>query len=95
VIEAPCIGLAGDCRELYPNGRPDYLLVLGTKLGEASCLWDRELLPNLQILHVDLEACFGAAYPTFPTLGIQADIGAFLAGVEARLVAAASERRVA
>jgi acetolactate synthase-1/2/3 large subunit len=59
--------------------RPDYLLVLGSRLGEMTSMWDRNLLPAKGIVHVDLEAdTFGAAYPEARTLGIECDVGTFL-----------------
>lgn len=87
VLDAPCIGLGGT-RDYYPRGRPERLLVLGSRLGEAACGWDAELLPEREILHVDLDpSCFGASFD-FPTYGVQAEVllflRALLTGLEAR-----------
>ncbi|MBN1607124.1 MAG: thiamine pyrophosphate-binding protein [Polyangiaceae bacterium] len=59
--------------------RPKHLLVLGTRLGEMTSFWDERLVPSNGFIHVDLEAdVFGTAFPGVPTLGIQAEVGAFL-----------------
>ena len=59
--------------------KPDWVLVLGTRLGEATSFWDRDLLPNKGFLHVDLDPTVpGTAYPDFPTDAFHADIGLFL-----------------
>jgi thiamine pyrophosphate-dependent acetolactate synthase large subunit-like protein len=57
------------------------LLVLGSRLGEASCNWDAELLPERELVHVDLDPrCFGASFD-FPTYGVQAEVLLFLRGL--------------
>jgi acetolactate synthase-1/2/3 large subunit len=74
-------GLGGHARvsEHLLRKRPTRALVLGSRLGEMSSFWLPELAPPEGFIHVDLEAdAFGAAYPDVPTLGIQAEIGAFL-----------------
>ncbi len=59
--------------------KPDWVLVLGTRLGEATSFWDRDLLPNQGFLHVDLDPSVpGTAYPDFPTEAIHSEIGLFL-----------------
>ena len=59
--------------------KPDWVLVLGSRLGEATSFWDRDLLPRQGFLHVDLDASVpGTAYPDFPTQAVHADIGSFL-----------------
>ncbi len=35
--------------------KPEWVLVLGTRLGEATSFWDRDLLPHQGFLHVDLD----------------------------------------
>jgi acetolactate synthase-1/2/3 large subunit len=60
--------------------KPQWVLVLGTRLGEATSFWDRDLLPHEGFLHVDLDPSVpGTAYPDFPTQSIHAEIGRFLA----------------
>lgn len=59
--------------------RPARALVLGTRLSEMTSFWSPALLPSEGLVHVDLDdSVFGAAYPHAPTLGIQAELGAFL-----------------
>ncbi len=59
--------------------RPRRVLVLGTRLGEATSFWDRDLLPQEGFLHVDIDPEVpGTAYPDVETIGVQAEIGRFL-----------------
>ena len=59
--------------------RPRHVLVLGTKLGEATSFWDQDMIPASSFVHVDLDPDVpGAAFPDAPSLGVQAEIGAFL-----------------
>ncbi|MEM9555928.1 MAG: thiamine pyrophosphate-dependent enzyme [Acidobacteriota bacterium] len=59
--------------------KPRYTLVLGTRLGEATSFWDRDLLPEEAFIHVDVDPTVpGASFPDFPTWGVQAEIGLFL-----------------
>ena len=59
--------------------RPDRILVLGTRLGEATSFWDQDMVPPEGFIHVDIDPDVpGTAYPDSPTLGVQADAGAFL-----------------
>jgi acetolactate synthase-1/2/3 large subunit len=74
-------GLGGHSRvsDYLAAARPARVLVLGSRLGEMSSFWSPELMPVEGLIHVDLEAeAFGTAYPDVPTLGVQAEIGAFL-----------------
>ncbi len=74
-------GLGGHAAvdEYMQTERPERALVLGSKLGELTSFWSPELVPEHGFIHVDLDAdAFGAAYPGAPTLGVQAEIGAFL-----------------
>jgi acetolactate synthase-1/2/3 large subunit len=62
--------------------RPARTLVLGSRLGELSSFWSEGLIPPEGFVHVDLDpAALGAAYPAVPTLGVIAEIGAFLDAV--------------
>jgi acetolactate synthase-1/2/3 large subunit len=79
-------GLGGDAsvRRYLREQRPDWLLVLGTRLGEPTSFWDEGLLPARGIIHVDLDPTVpGSAYPDadLVTIAVQADIGAFLEGL--------------
>ncbi|MCP3957967.1 MAG: thiamine pyrophosphate-binding protein [bacterium] len=59
--------------------QPYWVLVLGTRLGEATSFWDSDMLPRGGFLHVDIDPGVpGTAYPEANTFGIQADIGQFL-----------------
>lgn len=59
--------------------KPRWVLVLGTRLGEATSFWDRDMVPSEGFLHVDLDPGVpGTAFPEAHTIGIQAEIGAFL-----------------
>ena len=59
--------------------KPAYTLVLGTKLGEASSFWDARLLPQKEMIHVDIDRFVpGVAYPETPVLAVQAEIRGFL-----------------
>ncbi len=74
-------GFAGHEQVLHymRESRPARVLVLGSRLGELTSFFDQELTPAEGFIHVDVDASvFGAAYPDSETLGVQADIGAFL-----------------
>lgn len=59
--------------------RPRHVLVLGTKLGEATSFWDQDLVPTGSFLHVDIDPEVpGSAFPDAETFGIHAEIGTFL-----------------
>ncbi len=74
-------GLGGHSRvtEYMVQNKPARLLVLGTRLGEATSFWDRDLIPDEEIIHVDIDPEVpGTAYPTAETLAVHAEIGSFL-----------------
>lgn len=59
--------------------RPDYTLVLGTRLSEPTSLWNPQMIPNKGFIHVDIDPEVpGTAYPEANTFGIQSDINEFL-----------------
>ena len=59
--------------------RPSWVLVLGTRLGEATSFWDQDMEPVEGFIHVDIDPEVpGTAYPDARTLGIHAEIGYFL-----------------
>ncbi len=67
---------------------PSRILVLGSRLGEASSLYDPRFVPRRGFVHVDVDpAVAEVAYPEAPTLPIVADVGALLRGVLAMLPA--------
>jgi acetolactate synthase I/II/III large subunit len=61
---------------------PEHILVLGSRLGEFSSGWSSSLVPTRGFIHVDIDPEVpGVAYPDVPTLGIQAELGAFLSAL--------------
>lgn len=59
--------------------RPAYILVLGTRLGEFTSFWDPDMVPSRAFIHVDIDPEVpGVAYPSVQTLGVQAELGAFM-----------------
>ncbi len=65
--------------EYMVQQQPKWVLVLGTRLGEATSFWDRDMVPGGGFIHVDLDPDVpGTAYPDACTVGIQADVGRFL-----------------
>jgi acetolactate synthase-1/2/3 large subunit len=73
--------------------RPERILVLGSRLGEASSLWDARFIPRAGFVHVDLDPdVFGVAFPDAATLAVHADAGALLRALLARLPASRGER---
>lgn len=59
--------------------RPDWVLVLGSRLGEATSFWDDDFEPAKGFIHVDIDPEVpGVAYPHCETIGIHAEIGRFL-----------------
>jgi acetolactate synthase I/II/III large subunit len=55
------------------------VMVLGTRMGEATSFFSPGLVPPDGFVHVDVDSsAFGQAYPTVPTIGIEAEIGAFV-----------------
>ncbi len=74
-------GLAGfgSIREHFLEKKPKRLLVLGSKLGEGSTLYSEDLLPEIEIIHVDYnEEVFGVTFPQRPTVGVKSSIAPFL-----------------
>ena len=64
---------------------PQRMLVLGTRLADATSGWLPELVPPGGFIHVDRDSrVFASAYPQAPTIGVQADIGATVAALLAR-----------
>ena len=65
---------------------PDYVLVLGTRMGEASSFWSDRLIPQKGFIQVDVDpSATGVAFPNTPVIGIQSEIGAFLREFTSRL----------
>ncbi len=59
--------------------KPRWVLVLGSRLGEATSFWDVDMIPRQGFLHVDVDPEVpGTAYPEAPTVAVQAEVGGFL-----------------
>lgn len=74
-------GLGGDAHVLRELGRarPEHVVVLGSRLGEFSSFWHPGYLPSRALVHVDVDpTAFGSAYREVPTMGVCADVGAFV-----------------
>lgn len=66
--------------------QPEQILVLGTRLGEFTSFWDPKLVPAQGFIHVDIDPeMTGTAFTGSRTLGVQAEIGALVTGLLARL----------
>lgn len=74
-------GLAGHESVLtyMQKHRPQWVLVLGTRLGEFTSFWNPAMIPLEGFLHVDIDPEVpGTAYPGVNTLAIQSDVKAFV-----------------
>ena len=81
-------GVGGHSRvdEVLAADRPDYTLVLGTRLGESTSFWASEFAPARAFIQVDVDAgALGVAYPQVPTHGVVADVGEYVLGLRAAL----------
>lgn len=66
--------------------RPRWILVLGTRLGEATSFWNPAMIPQGGLIHVDVDADVpGVSYPTATTVPVHADVGAFVSALLAEL----------
>jgi thiamine pyrophosphate-dependent acetolactate synthase large subunit-like protein len=65
---------------------PKHILVLGSRLGEASSFYDSRLTPNISFIHVDIDpAVPGVSYPDVPTVPVCTEIGSFLTTILSRI----------
>lgn len=74
-------GLGGhETIDLYMESqRPDYILVLGTRLGEFTSFWSPKMLPNRAFIHVDIDPEVpGTAYPSANTFAIHSEVKNFV-----------------
>jgi acetolactate synthase-1/2/3 large subunit len=61
---------------------PKHILVLGSRLGEASSFYDSRLTPTISFIHVDINpAVPGVSYPDVPTVPVCTEIGSFLTAI--------------
>jgi thiamine pyrophosphate-dependent acetolactate synthase large subunit-like protein len=81
-------GLAGHSSVMryLDEFRPRRVLVLGSRLGEATSFWDRRFIAPDGFVHIDVDPGVpGAAFATAPTLRVVGDVGATLRAVLADL----------
>jgi acetolactate synthase-1/2/3 large subunit len=66
--------------ELYMReNRPEYVVVLGSRLAEGTSCWMPEYTPTRGFVHVDLDPdSMGAAFPDVVTHAVQAEVSSFL-----------------
>jgi thiamine pyrophosphate-dependent acetolactate synthase large subunit-like protein len=68
--------------------RPQWTLVLGSRLGEPTSFWNPAMVPSEGFIHVDVDPEIpGVAYPSAFTLPVRADIKTFVAGLLNKLPA--------
>lgn len=73
------LGGHGRVEAFMASWRPEWTLVLGSRLGEGTSAWTQSLAPRRGFIHVDLDdSVFGAAYQMVPTYGVEADVEVFL-----------------
>ncbi len=59
---------------------PEWLVVVGSRLGEVSSFWNPAMIPTKGFVHIDVDAsAFGAGYPEAHTLGIVTESRSFFA----------------
>ncbi len=74
---------------------PESILVLGSRLGEFSSMWDERLVRSRGFMQVDVDPeAIGVAYPRARTYGVQANIESFLRAVLDRLPESGATRPV-
>jgi acetolactate synthase-1/2/3 large subunit len=79
-----CVGVSGfaghvSVQTFMETHRPERVLVLGTRLGELTSLWNPAMVPPHGFIHVDADPTVpGAAYPFAKTIGVQSDIDLFV-----------------
>ena len=72
----------------YLENRPDWTLVLGTRLGEPTSFWSADLVPKQGFIHVDVDPQVpGVAYQNVKTVAVQADVASFVKALTPRLKA--------
>jgi acetolactate synthase-1/2/3 large subunit len=72
---------------------PRRVLVLGSRLGELTSLWDERLVPEGGLVQIDIDAEVPRAFPNRPRLVIQADIGEVLDALLAQWPASRTTKR--
>jgi len=90
-------GFAGhdSVHRMLKDHDPESIIVLGSRLGEFSSMWDEQFVRPRGFIHVDLDSdAIGVAYPRAKTYGIRADIDAFVRAVLAKLPTSIPPRAV-
>lgn len=65
--------------DILARDPPEYVLVLGTRMGESTSFWSPALAPTTAFIHVDVDPrAFGRAYPGVPCHPVQADVDTFV-----------------
>jgi acetolactate synthase-1/2/3 large subunit len=73
-------------RDAIVRNKPTRMLVLGSRLGEFSSFWDKDLIPPQGMIHVDVDPDVpGIAFSTTPVWAIQSEIKGFVRGLLAEL----------
>jgi acetolactate synthase-1/2/3 large subunit len=71
--------------ELFARARPETVLVLGSRLGEVTSFLSGAATPSRAWIHVDVDpSAFAAAFPGVEGMGVTAEVGAFVAALDAR-----------
>lgn len=74
--------------------KPKWILVLGSRLGEATSFWDPDLMPTAGFIHVDVDPKVpGTSFPDARTLAVHAEINGFLAQLLKHFPAGGGKRR--
>lgn len=70
----------------YLENRPEWTLVLGTRLGEPTSFWSDAMLPSKGFIHVDIDDQVpGVAYQKINTVAVHAEIKTFVKALIPRL----------
>ena len=81
-------GLGGSANvdQYLAEHRPEYMLVLGTRMGEPTSFWEKSFIPSKAFIHVDVDpSVFGSAYPTARTIAVHSEIREFTRGLLRRI----------
>lgn len=92
-LYAGVTGFAGhdSVSKMLKEHDPESIIVLGSRLGEFSSMWDEQFVRPRGFIHVDLDVdAIGVAYPRARTYGVRADVDAFVRAVLAKLPPAPS-----
>ncbi|MFQ4144825.1 thiamine pyrophosphate-dependent enzyme [Chlorogloeopsis sp. ULAP02] len=73
------LGGHGSVFTYMQNQSPSHILVLGTRLGEATSFWSSQMIPQAGFIHVDIDPdVIGIAYPSVPTFSVVSDVRTFV-----------------